>query len=227
MQELARLGIKGLVASGLVLWAVACRHEPAELDSSPPGPERVAIVDPEYGAHPDYPDALSIGEQLDTLELPLADGGRFELARARAAGPVILVWIGAAEHESLITWLRGLDAALAKLDARGATLVFVRDLEPESALRWAIELSLQTVVAVDPEGVLASHLDLIAEPGDAVPALDFALVILDSAGVVRYRKLGARRPQLDELLHVLDGEAGELRCCPAACVGDPCERAPS
>ena len=199
---------------------LACTRPPTSVSSEPPGPTRLPIFDPAYGAHPEHVDALAIGGQLGELELPLADGGTFELANASAAGPVVFVWIGGAEHDALVTWVRTLDAALPQLDERGATLVFVRPLDAEASLRWAVDLGLQSAVAADPAAEFAAHLDL----GDPPTTLDFAVLIVAPDGSLAYRKLGARRPDLDELLPVLDGEAAGLRCCPGACVGAPCER---
>jgi peroxiredoxin len=203
------------------LFAVlACARPPTTASTEPAGPTRLPILDPAYDSQPEHADALVLGDRLDGLELPLADGGTFELANASAAGPVLLVWLGGAEHESLINWVRALDAALPQLDDRGATLVFVRPLDAEASLRWAVDLGLRSAVAADPDGELAAKLDLIDPP----TSIDFALVIVAADGTIAYRKLGARRPELDELLAVIDGEAQGLRCCPGACVGPPCER---
>lgn len=204
-----------------LLATLACTRPPTTATTEPAGPTRLPILDPAYGSHPEHGDALMLGTRVDALTLPLADGGSFELADANAAGPVLLVWIGGAEHEVLGNWVRTLDAALPQLDERGATLVFVRPLEAEASLRWAVDLGLRSAVAADPDGELAGLLDLL----DPAPTtIDFALVIIGADGLVAYRKLGGRRPELDELLAVLDGEAEGLRCCPGACVGSPCER---
>jgi peroxiredoxin len=208
---------------GLIVWllalVLACVRPPTTATTDP-GPTRLPILDPAYGSHADHVDALALGDRLDALPLPLADGGSFELADANAAGPVLLVWLGGAEHDSLITWVRALDAALPQLDDRGVTLVFSRPLDAEASLRWAVDLGLRSTVAADPDGELAAKLDLIDPP----TTIDFALVILAADGTIAYRKLGGRRPELQELLAVLDGEAQGLRCCPGACVGPPCER---
>jgi peroxiredoxin len=202
---------------------LACARVPTTASAEPDGPTRLPILDPAYGQHPEHPDAIAVGASLGPLTLPLADGGGFELANANAAGPVLLVWVGGAEHESLVGWVSALDAALPQLDERGATLLFIRPLEAEASLRWAVDLGLRSAVAADPEGELAGLLDL-PEAQEPSTTLDFALVIVATDGSVAYRKLGGRRPELDELLAVLDGEAASLRCCPAACVGSPCER---
>lgn len=205
-----------------LLALLACARPPTTATTDP-GPTRLPILDPAYGNHPEHADALSLGDHLDALTLPLADGGTFDLANANAAGPVILVWIGGAEHESLVTWARTLDRSLAQFDERSATLVFVRPLDVQASLRWAVDLGLRSTVAADPDGELAAKLDLIARDDPSTP-LDFALVIVSADSLVAYRKLGGRRPDLDELLAVLDGEADGLRCCPGSCVGSPCER---
>lgn len=210
-----RLVVVLVLATLLGGTASACARPPARSDA-PEGPTRLAIFDPDYGASADHPDAIGIGARVDSLVLPLADGGAFELDDAAAAGPVLLVWIGGAEHALLTDWARALDRKLAELEQREATLVFVRPLEPDAALRWATELHLQTPVAGDPNGDLAAQLDALAEP------LEFAVLIVVGE-TVAYRKLGGRRPELSELLAVLDGEADNLRCCPGACVGMACE----
>jgi peroxiredoxin len=209
--------------SACLLATLACTHPPTTASTEPSGPTRLPILDPEYGSHPEHADALALGTRVDTLSLPLADGGTFELANANAAGAVLLVWIGGAEHEVLGAWVQSLDAALPQLDERGATLIFVRPLDAESSLRWAVDLGLRSAVAADPEAELAAMLDLVKRAGPPT-TLDFALVIIGADGLVAYRKLGGRRPELDELLAVLDGEGEGLRCCPGACVGPPCER---
>lgn len=201
----------GLLSIGL---ALACVGPPVHTERPEPA-TRLPILDPDYGGSRDHPEAIRLGARLDALTLPLADGGAFELADALAAGPVVLCWIGGAEHQSLIGWLRELDRSVAALEQRGATLVLVRPLEPDAALRWAIELQLQTPVAGDPNGDLARLLD-----ADAAPLELAVLIVADRE--LGYRKLGGRPPELDELLAVLDGEADNLRCCPDACEGAPC-----
>ncbi|PRP95674.1 AhpC/TSA family protein [Enhygromyxa salina] len=211
-----------LAPSLLLVLGQACQRPPT-VATVEPGPTRLPILTPEYGAHPDHPAALGPGDRLAALSLPLADGGQFELANARGAGPVILAWIGGAEHEALTTWARSLDRGLAELDGRGATLVFVRPLGAEAALRWAVEVGLQTSVAGDPEAELLGALELVGADEAVEPELDFAVVVIGPDGAVAYRKFGGRRPELDELLAVLDGAAENLRCCPDVCVGEPCE----
>jgi len=201
----------------LGLAAIACARPPARVDQ-PEGSTRLPILDPDYGESRDHPAAIRPGDRLDSLALPLADGGAFELTDALAAGPVVLIWIGGAEHQALGEWVRELDRALAQLEQRSATLVFVRPIEPAAALRWATELHLQTPVAGDPNGDLARQLDAADQAG---APLEFAVVIVVDR-TVGYRKLGGRRPDLDELLAVLDGEADNLRCCPDDCAGSPC-----
>lgn len=205
--------VKRLLCLGLV--TVACVRPPA-LEEIPRGPLRLAILSAEYGGSVDHPAAIGLGDRLATLELPLADGGSFDLADALVAGPVVLIWLGGAEHEALTRWISALDRSLAQLEQRRATLVFVRPLEPAAALRWATELRLQTPVAGDPDDQLARLLDQNEDP------LELAvLIVID--GTIAYRKLGGRPPQLDELLAVLDNKAEQLHCCPAECEAPPCE----
>lgn len=205
----------------LAIMMLACQR-PASRASVEPRSTREPILHGSYGAHPSHPHAIAIGAWLDTLSLPLADGGDFEFAQARGAGPVVFVWIGGAESESLTAWARGLDHSVAALDSRGVTLVFVRPLGLESSLDWASDLGLQSPVATDPLAAFAKLLDLVSED-QRPPSIDFAVLIVEDDGRVAYRKLGGRRPALDELLAVLDHDADDLRCCPAACVGPPCE----
>jgi hypothetical protein len=185
---------------------LGCVRPPTQAEV-PEDPTRLAILDAEYGASGDHPGAIRPGDRVEPLE---------GLAEAFAAGPVVLIWIGGAEHESLIAWIRELDGSLAQLEQRGATLAFVRPLDPEAALRWATELRLQTPVVSDAQGQLGRLLD-----ADAAP-LEFAVLLVADRKLV-YRKLGGRRPQLEELLAVLDGEGERLRCCPSACGDPPCK----
>jgi hypothetical protein len=161
---------RNLVVLGLA--ALACVRPPA-IAELPRGPTRLPILASEYGGSTEHPTAIQPGARMDTLALPLADGGTFELADALVAGPVVLIWIGGAEHEALTRWIVALDRSLAQLELSAAPL-------------------------------------------------EFAVMIVAEQTLV-YRKLGARRPQLDELLAVLDGAAEQLRCCPDACEGAPCQ----
>ena len=112
-----------------------------------------------------------------------------------------------------------LDGHLGELEASGAGLVFARPLGADAALRWAGELHLQSPVIADEARALPTALG-VGEP-------DFAVWVLDG-GVLRYRKIGGRRPQLDELLAVVEdrAESEGWRCCPAACTGEPCTSTP-
>ncbi|PRQ06804.1 redoxin domain-containing protein [Enhygromyxa salina] len=206
----------------LVVVQLGCQR-PGVSARPEPGPTRLPILARDYGEHPDLAGALAPGDRLEALSLPLADRGRFELADSLAAGPVVLVWLGGSEHEDLTSWVRKLDRDVAQLESRAATLVFVRPLEPEAALRWADELRLQTTVAADPDAAFATSLDSSGAVEHLPATLEFAVLVLTTTGELAYRKLGGRRPELAELLAVLDGTAESLRCCPGACVGEPCE----
>ncbi len=50
------------------------------------------ITTNEYGAYPAASRAPEIGDTAKDFTLPLADGGTFDLARARAAGPVLVMF---------------------------------------------------------------------------------------------------------------------------------------
>jgi len=182
-------------AAWILAGALGCVHRPPASD----GGSRPPSAAPEDDAG--YPDAIGVGDRLGVLTLPLADGGRFELGAALAAGPVVLIWIGGAEHAALTTWLGALDRSLAELEQRAATLVFVRPLAAEAALRWAVELRIQTAVAGDPHGALAAWLGEV----DATRAspLEFAIWIAQG-DTLRYRQIGGARPAPGELLAVLD-----------------------
>ncbi len=45
-----------------------------------------------YGAYSDAPDAPEIGDRAVDFELPLVGGGTFDLAEARKAGPVLVMF---------------------------------------------------------------------------------------------------------------------------------------
>jgi len=224
---------------------VACRAEPPIGSTAPDASHRgdsaasseslrLPILSPAYGGHPDFPDALAPGDPVpDTAAAPLrwdtADLGVLALADLRGAGPVVLVSVGGAEHALLTEWAGQLAHALPEFEARGANLVFVRPLDPAGALRWASELHIQAAVVGDSEGTLHAAMGLVSDdPDDPAESAEsagigFAVWIVDSSGLLRYRKLDGRRPELDELLTVLDGQAETRRCCPGTCVGAPCE----
>lgn len=65
----------------------APRYKPS---SSSPAP--VDITTNAYGAYAGAPDAPRIGDVAQDFTLPLADGGTFELAQARKAGPVLVMF---------------------------------------------------------------------------------------------------------------------------------------
>lgn len=200
---------------------LACVRPQSSVEQ-PEGPWRVPITTPDYGAHPSHPDALEIGEVLALGPLPLADGGELKLEEALAAGPVVLVWVGGAEHEELSAWVQRLDGALPELDAMGVSLVFVRPSVPESALRWAVQLRLRSAVACDLDGELAEQLDVLRAPEQGERRADFVVLVLEGEGELGYRKLGGRRPEVEELGAVLEGGAQELMCCPEVCGDEPC-----
>ncbi|MFV8753583.1 redoxin domain-containing protein [Nannocystaceae bacterium ST9] len=173
---------------------------------------RVAIDEPSYGGDPSQPALLALGDRLELDHLPAGEGQTISLTEARAIGPVVLVWLGGAEHAGLIEWVRELASALPELEARGATLVIVRPLPPDRADAFAADLDLQAVVAADEHGELAMAL------GWVEPLPEWALLVVDRQSTLRYRKLAGRRPGLDELLAAIEGRAP--RCCV-----DECERA--
>ena len=65
----------------------APRYKPS---SSSPAP--VDITTNAYGAYSAAPDAPEIGDVARDFTLPLADGGTFDLAQARKAGPVLVMF---------------------------------------------------------------------------------------------------------------------------------------
>jgi len=206
------LGMSFIGALACVRADVADLAEPA--DAAPVDPH-VVVIDPAYGADPSQPGLLALGERLELIDLPTSGGARLVLAEARAAGPIVLLWFGGAEHAELSAWVGELAKALVEFESRGATLVIVRPLPPERADAFASELGLQAVVAADEAGALARSAGLVE------PLPEWALLIVDREGVLRYRKLAGRRPELEELLGVLD--AAPPRCCIDACEAPVCE----
>lgn len=65
----------------------APRYQPS---SSSPAP--VDITTNAYGAYSAAPDAPEIGDTVQDFTVTLADGGTFDLAQARAAGPVLVMF---------------------------------------------------------------------------------------------------------------------------------------
>lgn len=52
----------------------------------------VDIMTNAYGAYGEAPAAPKIGDIAKDFTLPLADGGTFDLAQARSAGPVLVMF---------------------------------------------------------------------------------------------------------------------------------------
>ncbi len=67
--------------------ADAPRYKP-----SSSSPAAVDITTNAYGAYGAAADAPQIGDVATDFTLPLADGGTFELAQARSAGPVLVMF---------------------------------------------------------------------------------------------------------------------------------------
>lgn len=65
----------------------APRYKPS---SSSPAPVDITLN--AYGAYAAAPDAPEIGDVAADFTLPLADGGSFDLAQARKAGPVLVMF---------------------------------------------------------------------------------------------------------------------------------------
>lgn len=55
-------------------------------------PTAVDITTNAYGAYGEAPGAPKIGDVAQDFKLPLADGGTFDLAQARSAGPVLVMF---------------------------------------------------------------------------------------------------------------------------------------
>lgn len=205
-----------LVVLVVLVVLAGCRSQTVSPTDPPTSPRRLSVSGVEYGAHPDFPDALGPGDALDgSVAWSTADGPSVRLADLRLGGPVVVVYLGGAEHEFVTQWATRLSESLRDIEARGASLVFVRPIDAQGALRWAIDLRVQAVVVGDPDGAWLRAMGL---PDATLVA---AVWIVDRDGRLRYRKLADRRPEVDELLGVLDGVA--LRCCPAVCVDEACE----
>lgn len=207
-------GHAGLVGLGLGL-GLACMRASPEPPREQPIDPRVDVRSDAYGATPSQPDALGLGErlELDALGREASEAGGVSLVELRGAGPLVIAWLGGAEHAELIAWLRSLVAGLPELDARAASLVVVRPLPRERSEAFAAELGLQAVVVSDESGELAR-----AAGWSATPPTWGLLIVAPDATLV-YRKLGGRPPELDELLAVLDDRP--LRCCIDTCA-PPC-----
>lgn len=65
----------------------APRYKPSSSSAAP-----VDITTNAYGAYGAAPDAPKIGDVARDFTLPLADGGTFDLAQARKAGPVLVMF---------------------------------------------------------------------------------------------------------------------------------------
>lgn len=75
----------------------AVAPEPEDPDAprykpSASSPRTVDITSNAYGAYAAAPNAPEVGDVAEDFSLPLADGGTFELAQARAAGPVLVMF---------------------------------------------------------------------------------------------------------------------------------------
>lgn len=78
----------------------ASQPPPAAAEPDPAGPPMykpsskspapLSLADPAYGEFSGAPQAPTLGDTIPDFEVPLADGGTFSLAQARAAGPVLL-----------------------------------------------------------------------------------------------------------------------------------------
>lgn len=188
---------------GLVLACVrASVPNEAPREASVVEEPRIDIASPAYGAASAQPDALAPGERLE-----LATIGALSLPELRSAGPLVLVWIGGAEHAELAAWLQRIAAQVAELDARAITLVVVRPLPQDRADAFAAALRLPFVVAADETGTLAAAARWSSPPPWAV--------LVEREGTLVYRKLDARLPELPELLAASEGRP--LRCCADAC----------
>jgi hypothetical protein len=206
MVRVVRAGWAGLVVVGTLACARAsvpssAPREPLR-EAEPAIDLHVDITSPAYGGAAAQPDAIVPGERLE-----LATIGALSLHELRGAGPLVLVWIGGAEHAELVAWLQGLAAQVTELDARAITLVVVRPLPQDRAEAFAMALRLPFVVAADEAGALADAARWSSSPTWAV--------LVEREGTLVYRKLDARLPALDELLAASEGRA--LRCCPGAC----------
>lgn len=205
MVRAVRAGWASLVVVGTLACARASVPSEAPREASheaePVIDPHVDIASPAYGAAAAQPDAIAPGERLE-----LATIGALSLHELRGAGPLVLVWIGGAEHAELVAWLQGLAAQVSELDARAITLVVVRPLPQDRAEAFARALRLPFVVAADETGALAAAARW-SSPTWAV--------LVEREGTLVYRKLDARLPTLDELLAASEGRA--LRCCPGAC----------
>ncbi|WP_157596188.1 redoxin domain-containing protein [Plesiocystis pacifica] len=205
------LGARGRVALvvGLVL---GCAPKAVDSGSEEPTraqPAELAEVEaspcPDPSVDPRFPDALGPGDSLTEaapgLELPTADGD-LRVEELLGAGPVVLIWLGGAEHRKVIAWLEATLAALPELERRGANVLVARPLAVAGALRWAESAGVQVPVVGDTSGHLRAALGLRGEARDPV---ERGVWVLGPSGRVLARGLDEGTPTLEALLAVLDG----------------------
>ena len=66
--------------------------EPPRFKPSSKTPEPIPITTDAYGFFSAAPDAPALGDVAEDFTIPIASGGTFDLAQARAAGPVLLMF---------------------------------------------------------------------------------------------------------------------------------------
>ena len=66
--------------------------DPPLFKPSSKSPEPIPITTDAYGYFSVAPDAPALGDKADDFTAPVASGGTFDLAQARAAGPVLLMF---------------------------------------------------------------------------------------------------------------------------------------
>lgn len=66
--------------------------DPPRYKPSGKTPEPIPITTDAYGFFSAAPDAPALGDVAEDFTIPIASGGTFDLAQARAAGPVLLMF---------------------------------------------------------------------------------------------------------------------------------------
>lgn|GEM_PF-1751226 len=66
--------------------------DPPRFKPSSKTPDPIPITTEAYGFFTGAPDAPALGETAEDFTIPIASGGTFDLAQARAAGPVLLMF---------------------------------------------------------------------------------------------------------------------------------------
>jgi peroxiredoxin len=105
--------------------------------------------------------AKKVGDHAPDFELPDARGGSVTLAGLRSHGPVVLVFYRGAWCPYCNLQLRAFQAALADIQAAGATLVAISPQTPDNSLTLAEQADLAFPVLSDVGNTVALSYGLV------------------------------------------------------------------